>query len=168
MMKYAFALAALVAPAGLFAQVAVKPAASVVAPKASAISIRSETSIVQTLVDAKGQKTNKLFPAKRVVPGNVLVIKFLYDNSGTAPAANFAVNAKVDSAVEVTDIREKWAVVSVDGGKTFGALATLKIKAADGKFRPATTKDITNIRWTLAQPVPAAGSGSVMYYGIVR
>ncbi len=165
MMKYAIAFIALTVPAALFAQATTKPS---VAPKTSAVSISSETSIVETTVDAKGQKVNKLVPAKRVVPGNVLVIKFSYANAGTAAATAFAVNAKVDPAVEVTEIREKWAVVSVDGGKAFGPLTTLKIKGADGKLRPATTKDITNIRWTLAQPLPAAGSGNVMYYGVVR
>jgi hypothetical protein len=170
MMKFASALLALSAPAALFAQAAPKPTAPSPkpGPAAGAIAINSETFIVQTLVDAKGQKTNKLFPAKRVVPGNVLVVKFSYTNSGAAPASNFAVNAKVDSALEVTDIREKWAVVSVDGGKVFGPLVSLKAKGADGKPRAATTKDITNIRWTLAQPVPSAGAGNVMYYGIVR
>ncbi len=168
-MKYALALLALMVPAAVLGQAAQKPATpTAVKPASGGVSINSETFIVQTSVDAKGQKSNKLIPAKRVVPGNVLVVKFSYTNSGTSPAANFAVNAKVDPAVEFTEIREKWAVMSVDGGKSFGSLATLKVKGADGKLRAATTKDITNVRWTLAQPVPAAGTGSVMYYGIVR
>jgi hypothetical protein len=155
-MKSLIALALLITPVAAFAQ------------KASTVTINSETLVVKQETDAKGQKVNKLYPAKRVVPGNVLVIKFSYNNTGTAAATGFAVNTKLDPSVEMTDIREKWAIVSVDGGKSYGALATLKIKNPDGSFRGATTKDVTNIRWTLAQPLAGGTTGDVMYYGIVR
>ncbi len=149
---------ALLAPTLLHAQAA----------SPGAVTVKSETFVARQQVDEKGQKVNKLFVAKRVVPGDVLVMKYTYTNTGIAPASKFVVNTKIDSAVKVTDIREKWAVVSVDGGKTFGALATLKVKGADGKLRMATSDDITNLRWTLAQPVAPSGSGDVMYYGMVR
>jgi hypothetical protein len=161
-MKYGIAFLALAAPAALLAQAAPAP----VAP--GAVTVKSETLVARQETDAKGQKVNKLYPAKRVVPGDVLVLKYSYTNTGKAPAAKFAVNTKVDPAVRVTDVREKWAVFSVDNGKSFGPLAALKVKGADGKLRGATTDDITNIRWTLAQPVAPAGTGDVMYYGVVR
>ncbi len=163
-MKYALAFFALSVPAALLAQA--KPV--VVPAGGGLVSVVSETFVVRQETDAKGQKVNKLYPAKRVVPGDVLVLKYSYTNTGSAPAAKFVVNTKVDSALKLTEIREKWAVVSVDGGKSFGALATLKVKGADGKLRSATTDDISNVRWTLAQPVAPAGKGDVMYFGVVR
>ena len=74
----------------------------------------------------------------------------------------------IPNGVIFTGVREPSAAVSVDGGKIFGALASLKVKGADGKLRGATTADVTQVRWTLARPIAAKATGTVMFYGIVR
>jgi hypothetical protein len=60
------------------------------------------------------------------------------------------------------------ALVSVDGGKSWGALSTLFIAEHNGRRRSARPEDVTHIRWQLNQPVPAGGAGKLTFRGTVR
>ncbi len=159
-MKYALALAAFFFPAAVMAQTA--------APAANSVKLTSETFVAKAVADEKGVKSNKLFPAKRVLPGDPLVFQLTYNNLGKSPATRFVINNPVPNGVEFTGVREATATVSVDSGKNFGALATLKVKGADGKIRGANAADVTQIRWTFAQPIAVGAKGTVMFYGLVK
>jgi hypothetical protein len=57
--------------------------------------------------------------------------------------------------------------VSVDGGRTWGKLASLRVR--DGAaWRDATPQDVTHIRWNLPPQLALAGSGRLTWSGIVR
>jgi hypothetical protein len=103
-----------------------------------------------------------------VLPGEALVFMLEYKNGGAKPATGFEINNPIPSAVQFTGVEQPWAVVSVDNGKTFGPIATLKVKAADGKLRAATFDDVTHVRWKFATPIPAGAAGRVSFYGIVK
>ena len=159
-MKYAFALTAFFVPAAVMAQAP--------APAASNVKLTSETFVAKAVTDDKGVKSNKLFPATRVLPGDPLVFQLTYNNLGKTPASRFVINNPVPNGVEFTGVREASATVSVDSGKSFGALATLKVKGADGKLRGAIASDVTQIRWTFAQPIAVGAKATVMFYGLVK
>ena len=53
--------------------------------------------------------------------------------------------------------------VSVDGGRTWGTLETLRV---DG--RKATSADVTHVRWDVANPRAARGRGVLTYSAVVR
>ena len=53
--------------------------------------------------------------------------------------------------------------VSVDGGRSWGALDTLKIGD-----REATPEDVTHVRWRISPGRSAKGKGQIAYRGIVR
>ena len=53
--------------------------------------------------------------------------------------------------------------VSVDGGRSWGRLASLRIGA-----RAATPEDVTDVRWKVAPVTAAKGSGRIAYSAIVR
>jgi uncharacterized repeat protein (TIGR01451 family) len=141
-----------------------KPAAA--AP--STVTLKSETFVARATTDASGKKKNELFPALRVLPGDPLVFMVSYQNTGKAPATKFVINNPVPNGVDFTGVEQNWATVSVDGGKTFGALATLKIKKADGALRSALPADVTHIRWLFTAAIPAGGQGRVMFYAVVK
>jgi hypothetical protein len=159
-MKYAIALTAFFFTTAVMAQAP--------APAASNVKLTSATFVAKTVTDDKGVKSNKLFPATRVLPGDPLVFQLSYNNIGTGPATRFVINNPVPNGAEFTGVREASATVSVDSGKTFGALATLKVKGADGKLRGATAADVTQIRWTFTQPIAVGGKGTVMFYAVVK
>ena len=58
--------------------------------------------------------------------------------------------------------------MSVDKGKKFGALETLRVKAANGALRAARAEDVTHLRWTILSAVPPAASGSVSYKALLK
>ena len=163
-MKYILAIVALFAPAALMAQ-ASTPAAK---PSASKVTLSSETFVAKAVTNAKGVKENKLFPADRVLPGDPLVFQLSYQNVGTAAASRFVIDNPVPAGVFYSGAREAWATVSIDGGKNFAALSALKIKKADGTLRGAIPQDVTQIRWTFAQPIAVGAKGSVMFYAVVK
>jgi hypothetical protein len=157
MRTFLFAAALLALPGAAFAQAAQPP-----------VTLKSSAFIVKQVPDGPGKTKNTLVPTVRVLPGNVIVIMLDYRNPGTKPASGFVINNPVPKGVEFTGVEQKWAIVSVDGGKNFGPLATLKVKTADGSERNATMLDVTAIRWTFAQPIPAGAGGKVQFYGVVK
>ena len=53
--------------------------------------------------------------------------------------------------------------VSVDGGRTWGRLETLRLGS-----RSASPEDVTHVRWIIPARVASKGSGQIAYSGIVR
>ena len=58
--------------------------------------------------------------------------------------------------------------MSVDGGKSWGQLASLRIANADGTSRAAQPADVTHIRWAFAQPIGAGNAGELSFRGVVK
>ncbi len=144
------------------------PAFAQTTPAPQAVTLKSTAFVVKQVPDATGKVKNVLQTPERVLPGDVLVFILDYRNTGAKPAANFVINNPMPAGVSFTGVEQAWAVVSVDGGKNFGPLATLKVPKGDGTMRAAIPQDVTAVRWTLGQPIPAGGTGKVQFYGIVK
>ncbi len=149
----------------LFALTLTIPAATLAQ---EAVALKSTVFVARAVTDAQGKKKNQLFAPDRVLPGEALVIMLEYRNNAAKPAANFVINNPIPAAVSFTGVEQPWAIVSVDGGKTYGALATLKVAKGDGTMRAALPSDVTHIRWKFAQPIPPAATGKVSFYGTVK
>ncbi len=144
-------------PAALFAQ-------------ASPVTVTSSIQAVKEVVDARGVKSRTLVAPTTVLPATPIVVWINYKNAGATPANNFVINNPVPSGVNFTGLGEnsEWGVVSVDGGKSFGPLASLKITNPDKSVRAALAQDVTHVRWTFAKPIPANGSGKLSFYAVVK
>lgn len=114
-------------------------------------------------VDAKGERKVTLAEPTAVAPGDVVVISIAYANTGAEPVADIVISNPVPEHLRFIGVREGMGMVSVDGGATFGALVDLKIREADQIFRPATTADVTHVRWRFDQPLPPGASGAVAF-----
>lgn len=141
-------------------------APALAAPDPGAVSLEGTVKIART-VTVDGVEKIVVEEPKVVVPGDKLLFATRYANKGTEAIANFVVTNPVPSAVIVADESAQDADVSVDGGKTFGPLATLQVKDEAGAPRAAKASDITHMRWTIAA-IPPGGSGVVEYHAIVR
>ncbi|HEY0413435.1 MAG TPA: hypothetical protein VGD66_09855 [Allosphingosinicella sp.] len=107
--------------------------------------------------------------APRVVtPGDRLVFELSYRNQGTQPATSFALTDPIPQSVVFTGTDSPGAVYSVDGGRSWGPLASLKVAQPAGRSRPATAADVTHIRWAFSQAIPAGASGKVSFRGVVK
>ena len=138
--------------------------------KPQPVTITSNIQAVKETTDAKGVKKRVLVDPTTVIPGTPLVVWINYRNSAATPVTGFVINNPVPPAIDFTALGDnsEWGVVSVDGGKTFGALATLKVMGADRKPRPAIPQDVTHVRWTFAKPIPGNGGGQLSFYAMVK
>ena len=134
---------------------------------AGEVSVVSEMFVEKTIVEAGRQKT-VLLKQKSGPPGTRLMFTHNYRNTTKAPVANFGMTNPMPSGVDFAGSDDLSAAVSVDGGKSWGALALLKVRAADGSLRAAKPEDVTHVRWALKAPIPAAGTGKFSFRGVVR
>lgn len=135
---------------------------------ANNVALDNSVFVERTSVDTTGKTRVLLEQPKVVVPGDKLVFVLAYRNQGTAPAKSFVITNPMPSAVAFQGDADRTAVVSVDGGKSWGALAQLKARNADGSLRAAQSDDVTHVRWAFAQPIPVGGSGKLMFRGVVK
>jgi uncharacterized repeat protein (TIGR01451 family) len=153
-MKLFLALLALLAPVAAFA--------------ADAVSLSSKVFVERVRQEADGKTRVVREEPGIVTPGDKIVILLSYRNNGAAPATGFVVTNPIPSSVAFAGGESEGAIVSVDGGKSWGPLASLRIANADGTSRPAGQADVTHIRWTFARPIAAGASGQLSFRGVVK
>jgi uncharacterized repeat protein (TIGR01451 family) len=103
-----------------------------------------------------GRASVALKPAVRVTPGDQVVYVLTYHNGGDKPAEGVVVtNPLAANLVYAGPADALPPQVSIDG-QTFGPLATLT-KISAGVTAKAVAADVTTLRWTLTQPIPAGG-----------
>lgn len=153
-MKILLALTALITPAAAFA--------------ADAVSLSSKVFVERVRQEADGKTRTVREEPGVVTPGDRLVFLLSYRNNGAAPATGFVVTNPIPNSVAFTGGESGGAQVSVDGGKSWGALAALRIANADGTSRPAGQADVTHIRWRFARPIAPAASGQLSFGGVVK
>lgn len=160
----------LVAPAAWAADPA--PAAAKAAAKKPALELTVKSFQEVEVVDKAGKTTKKTVPVSKIVPGDVVIYAISWKNNGSQPASGVVIDNPVPPQVTFVAGSSKSPLatdeVSVDQGKTWGALEALKVTGADGKQRAATAADVNDVRWTLAAPIKAGGTGSVGYRAIVK
>ncbi|HEX6377229.1 MAG TPA: hypothetical protein VFZ91_16075 [Allosphingosinicella sp.] len=153
-MKIWLALFALLAPAAAFA--------------ADTVSLTSKVFVERVKPGADGKPVTVREAPGVVTPGDKLAFVLRYRNAGAQPATGFVLTNPIPPSVAFTGTDDAGAVVSVDGGKSWGALASLKIAQADGTSRPAVAADVTHIRWALARPIAAGAAGELSFRGVVE
>ncbi len=153
-MRTFLALLALCAPAAALA--------------ADSVSLASEVLVERVKPQPDGTtKVVREEPAM-VTPGDKLVFLLSYRNGGAAPASGFVLTNPIPASVAFAGGESEGGTVSVDGGKSWGALAALRIANADGTSRPAAAEDVTHVRWRFSQPILAGTAGQLSFRGVVK
>lgn len=119
----------------------------------------SLTSAVFKEVESRGpdgRATVALKPAARVTPGDQVVYVLTYHNGGDKPAEGVVVTNPLAANLVYAGPADALPPQASIDGQTFGPLATLT-KTSAGATTKAVAADVTALRWTLAQPVPAGG-----------
>lgn len=102
-----------------------------------------------------------LAPARRLTRGDRVV--YVLDWTRQAGDGGFIVTNPLPRSVTYQGSANADEEVSADGGLTWGRLGTLRIGA-----RLALAEDVTHVRWRIAPPIAAKGSGRIAYSAIVR
>jgi uncharacterized repeat protein (TIGR01451 family) len=152
-MRTSLAILAFIAPAAALA--------------ADAVSLTSRILVEHVRKDAAGRPEKVLEEAKKVVPGEGLVFEFSYRNGGPKPATGFVITDPLPANVAFAGNETPGAVYSVDHGQSWGPLASLRVPAANGGARAATSADVNGIRWAFPA-IPPGGSGKVSFRGVVK
>lgn len=144
---------------------------TLIAPIASAqaaqpIELKGDVQLDKIVVE-NGREKHVMMEPKVVVPGDKLVFATSYRNTGSAAVSNFVVTNPIPAGVALAQGDAPMAEVSVDGGKTWGKLASLTVTGKDGAKRAAQSSDVTHIRWTLTTVAPGA-TGTLSYRAVVR
>lgn len=155
-MKIWIAAAALAAPVAVFAA----------GPQH--VSLASHAFVEHVKPGPGGQPVTVREEPKIVTPGDRLVFELSYRNVGAEPATGFTITDPIPASVAFSGGESEGAVFSVDGGRTWGPLAALRVAQPNGTSRPATARDVTHIRWVFARPIPAGTAGSVSFRGVVK
>lgn len=138
------------------------------AAQAAPVELNGDVKVDKVVVENGQEKHVLLAPdATSVVPGDKLVFATRYRNNGGAEVKNFVVTNPLPAGVMLAPEGAGSLDVSVDGGKTYGKLAVLKVKGQDGQVRAAQAGDVTHIRWVLPVLAPGA-TGTLSYNAIVR
>lgn len=122
---------------------------------------------VDKIIVAEGQSKHVLSEPDVVVPGDRLVFRTAYSNTGTQEVTDFVVTNPLPAGVALDPSATVPAEVSVDGGQTWGHLAALFVTDAAGAKRPAQASDVTHVRWVL-KSVKVGEKGEVTFNAIVR
>ena len=134
---------------------------------AGEIAVVSEMFVETTTVEAGKPKTT-LVKQNSGPPGTRLVFTHSYRNTSKAPVANFGMTNPIPAGIDYAGSDDASASVSVDGGKTWGALVALKVRGPANTLRPARFDDVTHVRWALKAPIPVGGSGRLSFRGTVK
>jgi len=196
-MKTAYAAALMLAAAsGLMIAMAgqayaqSEPAAVKANAAKSAVTLSSKAMIERVETDANGaEKTVLKTPSDViVVPGDKVVFTLSYVNESAEPAASFRATNPMPGPIQFLSAAEDWALVSVDGGKTWGKLSALTVTerteeaaltdpetgeitqeaVSTEEQRAARAEDVTHVRWAFADDIAPGASGSVSYRGLVK
>jgi len=145
---------------------------ALVVPAATAaaepVSLTSKVFVERVKPGADGKPVTVREDPGVVTPGDKLAFVLRYRNSGAQPATGFTLTNPIPPSVDFVGTDDASASVSVDGGKSWGALASLKVVAADGTGRPAVAADVTHIRWSFGRPIAAGSGGELSFRGVVE
>lgn len=128
------------------------------------IKLQSDVKLVRQVQQGE---TPELVAPEGVVPGDTLVFTTSYSNEGASAVNDFVIVNPVPADLILTDDAAAATEVSIDGGAKWGRLADLKVVESDGEERPATTSDITHMRWVFSRVAPSE-KGEVRFSATVR
>jgi uncharacterized repeat protein (TIGR01451 family) len=122
-----------------------------------AVEIKISAEVEVKVKTADGREEVKRVPAAKVPPGEVVIYTLNAKNTSEKPASDVVMTDPIPAQMEYVDgsVSADGARVtfSVDGGKSFAAKESLKVRGEDGAMRAALPADFTHIRWQLEKPL---------------
>jgi hypothetical protein len=153
---------------GLLIWVALIAAMPTAANATGSVALKSSVFVERVAMTADGKAKVELRAAESVSPGDKLVFILTYRNETQRAVPDVVITNPVPAPVVYEGAAAAAAEVSVDGGRTWGPIGSLRIADANGQSRQAMSFDVTHIRWALGRPVPPGASGRVSFRGVVR
>lgn len=139
-----------------------------IAVAANNVALSSDVFVERKVEKPDGKTAVLLEKPKTVLPGDNLVFVVKYKNVGKAPATDFSVTNPLPKAVAFNGTSDGAEIVSIDGGKNWGSLSTLKYTRKNGEVRPALMSDVTHIKWKFNRTLSVGSEGKLVFRGTVK
>ncbi|WP_298166989.1 hypothetical protein [Novosphingobium sp.] len=121
---------------------------------------------VERFQPAPGGRTARILErADQLRPGDRVI--FVVNWSGRKDGG-FTVTNPLPRTIAFAGATDETQEVSVDGGRTWGALEDLMVRDSNGRPRPAHAEDVTHLRWRIPVQLALAGTGQMTWRGVVR
>ncbi|MDJ0919752.1 MAG: hypothetical protein QNI84_01380 [Henriciella sp.] len=121
--------------------------------------------------DENGERQVIYTIADEIAPGSELRYVLSYDNQADVAATDVRLVMPVPTEITLIEGSADQAVATVtysaDNGATFTSRDSLTV-LEDGELKPASTEDITHLRWTFAEAIAPGASGKLTYSGILQ
>jgi uncharacterized repeat protein (TIGR01451 family) len=153
---------------GAFAILMLWFAAPYVANATGTVALKSSVFVERVKTDRDGQPMTELRAAETVTPGDRLVFILTYRNDSDRAVPNVVITNPVPTPVYFDGAAAQDAEVSVDSGRSWGALNTLRILSPSGQSRAAIPPDVTHIRWKIDRALRPGGTGRLSFRGTVK
>lgn len=128
-------------------------------PAAARTSIALDSTV---FVERASPRSGRLLePARRLNRGDRVV--YVLSWTGKADGSGFVITNPLPRTVYYQASADENEEVSIDGGRTWGKLDSLRLGT-----RLAAPEDVTHVRWRVPGPAAARGSGQIAYSAIVR
>lgn len=158
----------------MFAHKLIAATAAITAIAAPAIAagplqVASKVFVEARSLAADGSVRTALVPARKAVPGDHVVFVLAYKNTGAQPLGNLVFDNPLPREIAYRAPAQGSAApeLSVDG-KTYGALASLRVPVAGGGSRAATSDDVTHVRWKLAGSLGPGAQGQFAFQAVLK
>lgn len=124
------------------------------------------------VINEDGSETTRRAPAETVVPGERIVYTLNFMNDKSEAASDLVLTMPVPKVVKFiegsADNKSSVVTYSADGGQSFAPRQSLSVQASDGQWAPASSEDVTHIRWLVAGPVKAGETGQLVFKGVLK
>lgn len=144
---------------GLAACIIVSAAAGIPRPAAAMPTVATDSAIFVERI--RPGNARQLEPADELSSGDRVVTLVTWERA--TGNGGFVITNPLPRAIAYQASAREDEDVSVDGGRTWGKLGTLRVGQ-----RPATARDVTHVRWRIPAFTAARGRGQIAYAGIVR
>ncbi len=136
---------------------------------AAAAELKTEVFVEKTVPGLNGAAPRTVLqPAGRATPGDQVVYVITYRNDADKPAEHVAItNPLAANLTYLGSTDGPTPLVSVDG-QTFAALSQLSVRGPDGAPAPARTGDVSALRWSLAQALPAGAQARFTFRAMLK
>lgn len=138
-------------------------ASSLAAQSASGIS--RAVYVERTATTADGERVRTIEPAENLLPGDKVVL--MVEWRGVRSRDPVTISSAVPRTLAFQRSSSDALEVSVDGGRNWGRLGTMRIADDDG-VRLASPEDVTHLRWRLDDRSGAPRGDRLTYSAIVR
>ncbi len=132
--------------------------------------VRTKSSIFVERIDPQGTGARRvrLEPARQVSSGERLIYVVEYRNTGNKPVQGFTVTNPLPRTVRLDETVDGSELVSIDGGRSWGPLASLKVPMGANSWRPANPEDVTHLRWRVGDRLMQGETRRMTFRAIVR